>query len=209
MTIFYLLFLSSKWRLKKFPPFLFNRLSSRILKNKYPSPNPPFQACVQTPPPLPSGKIAKLFPYTISDGESQTPRLEWWTALPGHPFFHGKVVFLTAPTFLHITRSRRVNQSMCERKGVNFFFLSNKRWGCLPAFGTGGPYQSSVKKNSTIYLDYYARRVWGQVNFRKGFWYRYWGRAGQLLANVSTVPSHRPRSLCERHSRNEKETEPS
>ena len=126
--------------------------------------------------------------------------------------FHGKVAFLAAPTFLRITRLRRVNQSMCERSWLGQrgqLFLSNKRWGCLPAFGTGGPYQSSVKKNSTIYLDYYARRVWGQVNLRKGFWDRYWGRAGQLLANFSTVFSHCPRSLCERHSRNEKETEPS
>ena len=56
MTIFYLLFLSSKWRLKKFPPFPFNCLSSRILKNKYPSPTPPFQACVQTPRPSPQEK---------------------------------------------------------------------------------------------------------------------------------------------------------
>ena len=28
---------------------------------------------------------------------------------------HGKVAFLAAPTFLRITRLRRVNQSMCER----------------------------------------------------------------------------------------------
>ena len=140
-------------------------------------------------------------------------RLEWWSALPGNPFSMVASPFLAAPTFLHITRSRRVNQSTCERswlrQRVQLFFLSNKRWGCLPAFGTGEPYQSSVKKNSTIYLDYYAKRVWGQVNFRKGFWVRYWRRAGQLLANFSTVPSHRPRSLCERHSRNEEETEPS
>ena len=90
--------------------------------------------------------------------------------LAGSTFFHGKVAFLAAPTFLRITRSRRVNQSMCERSWLGQrgqLFLANKR---LPAFRTGEPYQSSVKtENSVIYLDYYARRVWGQVNFRKGF----------------------------------------
>ena len=83
--------------------------------------------------------------------------------LGGSPFFHGKVAFLAVPTFLHITRSRWYNQSMCKgswlRQRGQFFNQINARWGCLPAFGTGGPYQSSVKKNSTIYLNYYARQV--------------------------------------------------
>ena len=40
-----------------------------------------------------------------------------------------------------------------------------------------------------------TRRKLSRVNFRKGVWDRYWGRAGQRLANFSTTPSHRPRIL--------------
>jgi len=32
---------------------------------------------------------------------------------------------------------------------------------------------------------------------RNGLWDRYWGRAGQLLANFIPVPINSPRSLCE------------
>ena len=139
-------------------------------------------------------------------------RLEWWSALPGNPFSMVRSPFLAAPTFLHITRSRRVTQSTCERSWLRqrvqlFFYQINAEVACQ--LSELESHTSPVLKEFHYFLDYYAKRVWGRVNFRKGFWVRYWGRAGQLLANFSTVPSHRPRSLCERHSRNEKETEPS
>ena len=156
-------------------------------------------------------------------------RLEWWSALPGNPFSMVRSPFLAAPTFLQITRSRRVNQSTCERswlrQRVQLFFLSNKRWGCLPAFGTGEPYQSSVKRiplfiwtitpkgfgakltfakasgfvTGDAPVSYWpifplspvtvpevfanatleTRKKLSRVNFRKGVWDCYWGRAGQ------------------------------
>ena len=37
-----------------------------------------------------------------------------------------------------------------------------------------------------------------EVNFRKDFWDRYWGRADQLLVNFSPISRNLPRSLCER-----------
>ena len=43
-----------------------------------------------------------------------------------------------------------------------------------------------------------TRRKLDCVNFEKDLWDRYWGRAGQLLANFFPVPSNIPRSLFER-----------
>ena len=161
------------------------------------------------------------------------------------PFFHGKVAFLAAPTFLRITRSRRINQSMCERswlgqRGQLFFYQINAKvawqlseleshtspvlkriplfiWTITPeGFGakltfakasgivTGdAPFSywpffplspvtvPEVFGNATLE----TRRKLDRINFRKGIWDRYWGSAGQRLANFSTTPSHRPRSL--------------
>ena len=42
-----------------------------------------------------------------------------------------------------------------------------------------------------------TRRKLDCVNFEKDLWDRYWGRAGQLLANFFPVPSNIPISLCE------------
>ena len=37
---------------------------------------------------------------------------------------------------------------------------------------------------------------WSQNAFRNCFWNRYWGHAGQLLANIFPLPYNCPGSLC-------------
>lgn len=112
-------------------------------------------------------------------------RLEWWSALPGNPFSMVRSPFLAAPTFLHITRSRRVNQSTCERSWLRqrvqlFFYQINAEVACQ--LSELESHTSPVLKEFHYFLDYYAKRVWGRVNFRKGFWSWYQGH-GKKIAN--------------------------
>ena len=156
-------------------------------------------------------------------------RLEWWSALPGNPFSMVRSPFLAAPTFLHITRSRRVNQSTCERSWLRqrvqlFFYQINAEVACqlseleshtspvlkrIPLFiwtitpkGFGAKLtfaKASGFVTGDAPVSYWpifplspvtvpevfanatleTRKKLSRVNFRKGVWDCYWGRAGQ------------------------------
>ena len=193
---------------------------------------------------VPGGRVTRLlYPWRINFSSFFLPnlanhlrenlsRLEWWSALPGHPF--------SMVNSVKANQSEHVWAQLARAKGSTFFYQINaevawqlseleshtspvlKRiplfiWTITPeGFGanltfakasgivTGDApvsYWPIFPLSPVTFPEVFAnatletRRKLGRVNFPEGVWDRYRGRAGQRLANFSTTPSHRPRSL--------------